>query len=165
MASPLSKGLIAGAIGESGGSIFPTLAAVPLAEAEKTGLEFAQKIGASSLKDLRAMSTLELYQKSIGTSLGVFKTTIDGYFLPKLLPEIFEAKQQVMIPLLLGWNSEEMTYKALTMGKDISNEIYIQKVKELYGDKADEVLKLYPIGTPDITERSATDLAGDHFIA
>jgi para-nitrobenzyl esterase len=165
MASPLSKGLIAGAIGESGGSIFPTLAAVPLAEAEKTGLEFAQKIGASSLKDLRAMSTIELYQKSIGTSLGVFKTTIDGYFLPKLLPEIFEAKQQVMIPLLLGWNSEEMTYKALTMGKDISNEIYIQKVKELYGDKADEVLKLYPIGTPDITERSATDLAGDRFIA
>jgi para-nitrobenzyl esterase len=81
------------------------------------------------------------------------------------LPEIFETKQQVMIPLLLGWNSEEMTYKALNVGKDISNETYIQKVKELYGDKADEVLKLYPIGTPDITERSATDLAGDHFIA
>ncbi|EIA09840.1 carboxylesterase/lipase family protein [Flavobacterium frigoris] len=165
MASPLSKGLITGAIGESGGSIYPTLAAVPLAEAEKTGLEFAQKIGASTLKDLRAMSTFELYQKSIGTSLGVFKTTIDGYFLPKLLPETFEAKQQAMIPLLLGWNSEEMTYKALTMGKDINNETYIQKVKELYGDKADEVLKLYPAGTLEVTEQSATDLAGDRFIA
>lgn len=165
MASPLSKGLIAGAIGESGGSIYPTLAPVPLAEAEKTGLEFAQKIGAASLKDLRTMSTLELYEKSIGTSLGVFKTTIDGYFLPKLLPEIFEAKQQAMIPLLVGWNSEEMTYKALTMGKEINNESYIQKIKELYGDKANEVLKLYPIGTLEETEQSATDLAGDRFIA
>ena len=165
MASPLSKGLIAGAIGESGGSIYPTLAPVPLAEAEKTGFEFAQKIGATSLKDLRAMSTLELYQKSLGTSLGVFKTTIDGYFLPKLLPEIFETKQQAMIPLLVGWNSEEMTYKALTMGKDINNETYIQKIKELYGDKADQVLKLYPAGTIEITEQSATDLAGDRFIA
>jgi para-nitrobenzyl esterase len=165
MASPLSKGLIAGAIGESGGSIFPTLAPVPLAQAEKTGLEFAQKIGAPSLKDLRSMSTLELYQKSLGTSLGVFKTTIDGYFLTKTLAETFEAKQQAMVPLLLGWNSEEMTYRALTAGKDLTNEIYIQKVKELYGNKADEVLKLYPVGTPEVTEQSATDLTGDRFIA
>lgn len=165
MASPLSKGLIAGAIGESGGSIFPTLAPVPLAEAEKTGLEYAQKIGATSLKNLREMSTLELYQKSLGSSLGVFKTTIDGYFLTKILPETFEAKQQAMIPLLLGWNSEEMTYRALTAGKDISNETYVQKVKELYGKKADEVLKLYPTGTLEVTEQSATDLSGDRFIA
>lgn len=165
MASPLSKGLIAGAIGESGGSIFPTLAPVPLAEAEKIGLEYAQKIGATSLKNLREMSTLELYQKSLGSSLGVFKTTIDGYFLTKTLPETFEAKQQAMIPLLLGWNSEEMTYRALTAGKDISNETYIQKVKELYGKKADEVLKLYPTGTLEVTEQSATDLSGDRFIA
>ncbi|WP_291100351.1 MULTISPECIES: carboxylesterase/lipase family protein [unclassified Flavobacterium] len=165
MASPLSKNLFAGAIGESGGSFFPTLSLVPLAEGEKTGLEFAQKIGAKSLKELRAMSTLELYQKSIGTSMGVFKTTIDGYFLPKSLPEIFEAKQQAMVPLLLGWNSEEMSYRALTMGKDLNNESYAQKIKELYGNKAPEVLQLYPVGTPEVTEQSATDLAGDRFIA
>ncbi|MFV7233916.1 carboxylesterase/lipase family protein [Flavobacterium sp. ZB4R12] len=165
MASPLSKGLIAGAIGESGGSIFPTLSPVPLAEGEKTGLEFAKKIGASSLKELRTMSTFELYQKSAGTSLGVFKTTIDGYFLPKSLPEIFEAKQQAMIPLLLGWNSEEMNYRALMMEKDLNNENYTQKIKELYGNKAEEVLKLYPAGTPEVTEQSATDLASDRFIA
>lgn len=165
MASPLSKGLFAGAIGESGGSIFPTSSLVPMAENEKIGLEFAKKIGTSSLKDLRTMSTFELYQKSLGTSLGVFKTTIDGYFLPKSLPEIFEAKEQAMVPLLLGWNSEEMNFRALTMGKDLDNESYIQKIKELYGKKADEVLKLYPAGTSEITEQSAIDLAGDRFIA
>jgi len=165
MASPLSKNLIAAAIGESGGSFYPTLAPVPLAEAEKTGYEFSQKIGAKSLKDLREMSTLELYQKSSGTSMGVFKTTIDGYFFPKPLPEIFETKQQAMIPLLLGWNSEEMNYRALNIGKELTNESYAAKIKELYGDKASEVLKLYPAGTPEITEQSATDLAGDRFIA
>jgi para-nitrobenzyl esterase len=165
MASPLSKNLIAAAIGESGGSFYPTLAPVPLAEAEKTGLDFADKIGAKSLKELRALSTLELYQKSSDISVGGFKSTIDGYFLPKSLPEIFEDKQQAMVPLLVGWNSEEMTYRALTMGKDLSNESYIQKIKELYGDKALEVLKLYPTGTPEVTEQSATDLSGDRFIA
>ena len=165
MASPLSKNLIAAAIGESGGSFYPTLAPVPLAEAEKTGFEFAQKMGAKSLKDLRAMSTLELYQKTSGTSLGVFKTTIDGYFFPKPLPEIFETKQQAMVPLLLGWNSEEMNYGALTKGKELTNESYVATIKGLYGDKTAELLKLYPAGTPAITEQSATDLAGDRFIA
>lgn len=165
MASPLSKNLISAAIGESGGSIYPTLSPIPLAEAEKIGLDFATKIGAKSVKELREMSTLELYQKSIGTSLGVFKTTIDGYFLPKTLPEIFEAKQQAMIPLLVGWNSEEMTYRALMTAKDLNNENYTARIKELYGNKAAEVLQLYPAGTPEITEQSATDLAGDRFIA
>ena len=43
MASPLAKNLIAGAIGESGAGINPTLSPVPLAEAEKTGADFAKK--------------------------------------------------------------------------------------------------------------------------
>lgn len=164
MASPLAKNLIAGAIGESGGAINPTLAPVPLAEGEKTGAEFAQKIGAKSLKDLRAMTTFELYQKTSDASLGVFKITIDGYFLPKTLPEIFEAKQQAMVPLLVGWNSEEMTYRMLMGGKNLNNESFKDRVKELYGDKANEVLQLYPTGTPELTEQSATDLAGDRFL-
>src|SRR5437899_8121230 len=40
MASPLSKDLIAGSIGESG-SIVGTLSAVPLAEGEQKGIKFA----------------------------------------------------------------------------------------------------------------------------
>src|ERR1700674_1086422 len=48
MASPLSKDLIAGAIGESG-SIVGTLSAVTLAEGEQNGIKFATNIGATSL--------------------------------------------------------------------------------------------------------------------
>jgi para-nitrobenzyl esterase len=48
MASPLSKDLIAGAIGESGAGIHPTLAPVGLEEAEATGAEFLEKNGYSS---------------------------------------------------------------------------------------------------------------------
>ena len=44
MASPLSKDLIAGAIGESG-SIIATLSAVPLAEGEQNGVKFAPDPG------------------------------------------------------------------------------------------------------------------------
>src|SRR5215813_2321867 len=58
MASPLSKDLIAGAIGESG-SILGALSAVPLAEGEKAGVKFAASLGkgdAPSLAELRAMT-------------------------------------------------------------------------------------------------------------
>lgn len=159
MASPLSKNLIAGAIGESGS----LLTATPLADAEKLGVDFATKAGAKSLKDLRALSTFELYQKYRAQNAG-FRTTIDGYFFPKTFTEIFESKQQAMVPLMLGWNSEEMNYRALMAGKELNNENYAQRVKELYGAKAEEVLRLYPSGAPEVTEQSATDLAGDRFI-
>src|SRR3954462_2360485 len=52
MASPLSRDLIAGAIGESG-SIIAALAPVPLAEAEEQGVKFAASQGAKGIAELR----------------------------------------------------------------------------------------------------------------
>ena len=43
MVSPLSKNLIAGAIGESGGMIAPTIPAIPLADGEANGLKFSRR--------------------------------------------------------------------------------------------------------------------------
>jgi para-nitrobenzyl esterase len=62
------------------------LTATPLADAEKLGVDFATKAGAKSLKDLRALSTFELYQKYRAQNAG-FRTTLDGYFSQKLLPK------------------------------------------------------------------------------
>ncbi|HEU0185693.1 MAG TPA: carboxylesterase family protein, partial [Blastocatellia bacterium] len=62
MASPLSKGLIAGAIGESG-SILGALSAAPLADSEQAGVKFAAGLGngeAPSLADLRAIPAEQL---------------------------------------------------------------------------------------------------------
>ena len=56
MASPLSKGLIAGAIGESGALIAPTLPAVPLAQGEQEGVKFAASVGANTASSARARS-------------------------------------------------------------------------------------------------------------
>jgi para-nitrobenzyl esterase len=47
LVSPLSKGLVAGAIGESG-SVFGSLTPVPLGEAEAEGARFAATVGARS---------------------------------------------------------------------------------------------------------------------
>jgi para-nitrobenzyl esterase len=88
---------------------------------------------------------------------------IDGYFLPRSLPEIFESKEQAQVPLLLGWNSAEIPGMAFTQGP-YSKENYVDKVKEAYPEKYAEVLKLYPSGSEKEIERSATGLASDRFI-
>lgn len=164
MASPLSKGLIAGAIGESGASINPTLAPVPLAEAEKTGLDFAKSINAPTLAQLRAMTTQQLYELYNASKRFGFPTVIDGYFYTKTVPETFKAGEQSKVPLLVGWNSAEIPGMAFTQGP-YSEEVYVKKVKETYPKDFEEVLKLYPHGSAKEIELSATALASDRFIS
>ena len=165
MASPLSKGLIAGAIGESGAGINPTMAPVPLAEAEKQGAEFAKNAGAPTLKELRALSTRDLYEMYDESKRFGFPVVLDGYFLPKYLPQIFAAREQAQVPLLVGWNSAEIPAGAFMQGKSNTPENFMARVKTDYPDTHQEVLKLYPHGNAQEVELSATALASDRFIA
>ncbi len=165
MASPLSKDLIAGAIGESGAGINPTLAPSKLADAEKVGVDFVTKAGYSSISDMRKLSTAAVYEIFLESKLFGFPVTIDGYFLPKTLPEIFEAKEQAQVPLLAGWNSAEIPGMAFMQGQPYTTEAFIAKVKQTYPEQFEEVLALHPHGTPAEVERAATDLAADRFIA
>ena len=98
MASPLSRGLMAGAIGESG-ALISTLPPRPLAETEKDGLDFGEKAGAPSLAALRALSAEKL-QEALAAAAPPggpggpgaasaprlrFSPNLDGNFLPKTL--------------------------------------------------------------------------------
>ncbi len=164
MASPLSKDLIAGAIGESG-SIMGALPPVPLSQGEQGGVAFAKSLGAASLADLRAMNADTLLNASTKYGAFRFPMTIDGYFFPKSPVEIFEAGEEAHVPLLVGWNSEEMNYR-MVMGKEKPTvENYEKAVQKLYGDSAAEVLKAYHATSDADVEQVATDLASDRFIA
>lgn len=163
MVSPLSKNLIAGAIGESGSGI-GALSAVPLAEAEKIGAEFAKNAGYSSLAQLRAAGTRELYEVYVESKRFGFPPVVDGYFYPKTMLEIFKAKEQAQVPLLVGWNSAEIPGAAFTQGP-INDENLIKKVKEAYPNDWEEALKVYPHGDAKEIEWAATNLASDRFIA
>ena len=144
MASPLSKDLIAGAIGESG-SLMGTLAPVPLVEAEKKGSQFAADVGAQSLHDLRAMAAQQLLQATSKAAVGRFPVTIDGYFLPESPLQIFAAGKQAHVPLLVGWNSEEMNWRGL-IGREQAPtlENYRNAVRKIYGADADAILQGVP---------------------
>lgn len=163
MVSPLSKGLIAGAIGESGSGL-GALPAVPLAEGEKQGAEFAKNAGYTSLTQLRKATTFELFQAYQESKRFGFPPVIDGYFFTKGMKETFQAKEQSQVPLLLGWNSAEIPGIAFTQGP-INEETLVKKVKEAYPKDWEEVLKLYPHGNQKEVEWAATNLASDRFIS
>jgi len=163
MASPLSKNLIAGAIGESGSllSLQPTSS---LAQAEQTGVSFANSIGANSLADLRALPAQQLLEAAGKPGIPRFPVVVDGYFFPKSPADIFAAGEQAHVPLLAGWNSEESGYRAILGQEQATPENYTQAVQKLYGDRANEVLKLYAGTTENEIIEAATALAGDRFI-
>lgn len=130
MASPLSKNFIAGAIGESG-SVMGTLRAIPLAESEKRGIQFAEMAGVKSIADLRNIPASKLMEIGTNQAIGFFALTIDGYFFPREPEAIYEAGQQAHVPLLVGWNSEEMNFKALMGQEAPTKENFIKTVQKV----------------------------------
>ena len=167
MASPLSRGLIAGAIGESG-SILVTLGAIPLAEAEAKGQQVAASLGLGetpSLATLRQMPAEALMQTAAKANFMWVNPTLDGYFLPSNPTAIYAAGGQAHVPLLAGVNSEEMG-AAVVLGRDAPTvENYRKALQRLYPDKADEVFEHYPARTEEEVLDAAQDLASDRFIS
>jgi para-nitrobenzyl esterase len=166
MASPLSKRLIHGAIGESGAFFTSgkgTLAASPLAVSEQAGLEFAKQLGADSIAALRAKSAEEILKASPKTDDGPFQPNIDGYFLPREVSLIYQEAEQSQIPLLAGWNADEAKIWFRQSHK-VTVAQFTEQAKQVFGDKAGEFLKLYPAATDAEAQRSAEDYADDEFI-
>ena len=164
MASPLSKDLIAGAIGQSGALIEP-LSPKPRSEAERQGQAFMHRLGVKSLAELRALPAKKvLYAVNAEDDLR-FSPSIDGWFLPEPPAAIFGRGQQAQVPLLLGDNSQEGYYGWILEGAEPTPENYRAELKEIFGDRADRALELYPGNTTEQIKHSATALASDRFIA
>ena len=164
MASPLSKGLMQRAIGESG-SVLGNLKPKPLTLAESQGEAFAQRVGAHSLAQLRAISASTLLQAAGEKGVPEFGPTIDGYFLPRSPEAIYQVGEQAHIPLLVGSNSQEGYYASLFGNQAPTPPNYRVTMEQRLGKHATEALKLYPGRTEAEVEASGTAFAGDQFIA
>lgn len=159
MASPLSRDNIAGAIGQSGALIKPTGTPVSLTEAEKIGQDFVAKTS-YTFSELRKLSTAELFELFVEYRPN-FPNVIDGYLLPKQLPDIFAVREQAQIPLLLGWNSAETGAGGK---KPYTRAGFEATVKQRMGDSANEALKLYAGEEGRALEQSMSDFASDNWI-
>ncbi len=165
VASPLAKGLFSKAIGESGAFFGATLSTASLSASEGAGVKFAESLGSKSLADLRSKSAEEILDASSGKPDVHFGPNIDGYFLPQDVASIYAKGGESHVPLLAGWNADEVR-PYVTLGtarptvKSFTDQVHAQ-----YGPAADAILKMYPASTDEEAVRSAGDLACDMFIS
>lgn len=159
LCSPLSKDLIAGAIASSG-SLLGTLPPETLVSGESNGIKAAGDFGCETLAELR-----EIPAEKLLTAKRRFTGTIDGYFLPETPVDIYRKGDQAKVPLLVGWNSQEMTYPFFMKGKEPTPANFKEAVKNSFGDKADEILELYDVTDDASVVQAANQLAADLFIA
>ena len=166
MAAPSTKKLMVGAIGESGALIDP-IAPQSLQQAEADGTAYMQHVGAASLDALRKMPAESLLQATRPPSGPAFHfdPDVDGLFLTEPPAATFARGAQAHVPLLLGSNSQEGFYPAVLKNEAPTPANYRTALQRLFGDQADEALRLYPGATEEEVKRSATALAGDLFIA
>lgn len=163
MASPLSKNIIASAIGESG-SLLNQNPTAPLADVEKSGVQFAQSLGVKSLAELRALPAQQILDATSKPGAARFPVTVDGWFFPKSPMQIYTAGEQAHVPLLVGWNSEEGGYGSI-LGQDAPTvENYTKAMQKRFGEQGAAALKAYPAATDVDVKAAATRLASDQFI-
>ncbi len=164
MASPLSKDLFAGAIGESG-SILGALPAGTLAAGEESGAKLLTALGVADMAALRAMPADQLLAAAGKQGMPRFNAVVDGYFFPEAPAAIFAAGKQAHVPLLAGWNSQEQGARSVLARDEPTKENYEKAINRLYGDKAKAVLAEWmPASDADVTA-TATELASARFIS
>ena len=168
IASPLSRGLFAQAIGSSG-SVIADKRVKSLAEAEKAGVDMMRRMGYKNVKEMRKVPAEVLMKQANVRNVPVYN--IDNHFLTEQPLVTYAAGRQMRVPLLVGGNSLEMSPAAyfgyITMsGREITMEDIAKTASGMFGDNTDEMLSLYGITAPDdIYKQPGIDLCGDLFLA
>ncbi len=139
--SPLSKGLFQHAIADSGGNAGRWS---PLAEVEQAGVKFAESVGAHSLAELRKKPAAELVKLDSPAAANV-----DGWVIPQGGMTTYELGQQNDVPLLLGANAADVPNTPSVTAASAKAD-----AKALYGDMADDYLKLYPADSDAQAQKS-----------
>lgn len=164
MASPLSAGMFARAIAESGSLLDARGMVLPLKKAEAMGVELAELTKAESLSDLRDMPAKKLLKMVNKGNPRRFRPTLDNYFLTETPVATFTAQQQAKVPLLVGNNADEVPSAALFRLKRINTENYDKALDRLYGKKAEDAKKLYPAKDNAEVRKASGEMMSDRLI-
>lgn len=143
--SPLAKGLFQKAIAHSGGMFGKTPALGQTLKAmEASGEQVMQKLGVSTISELRALSAEKLMAVQ-----GRWGITIDNVVIPPVY-ETFAAGKQNDVPTISGWNADD----GVSFGPPAKADAFKANVEKQYGANADEFLEFFPANTDDEAGKS-----------
>lgn len=178
LASPLSKGLVHKAILQSGASSgnlrylkYPTHNSLG---GEETGARFLADLTPHGRKatpaQLRAIPTQAILDQmdKMPILADDFYPYVDGVVLPKQIGLAMKDGDFPYVAMLAGYNADEgslfYTGSPTTLQWTFPEgyEKRIARFKELYGkDRAERLIELYQMGSPQTYANGATDLLGD----
>jgi len=159
MINPQARGLFARAIGESG-SVLGREPLPTLAQAEQQGAAFAKAAGAASLAELRSMPAQQLLEVVRQPGMPWFSIVQDGAVIERAPLETYKRGWQAKVPLLAGWNSQEMHAGAILGKEPVTKETFAAALEKLYGESARDAARAYDYDVAD----AARDLASDRWI-
>jgi para-nitrobenzyl esterase len=164
VASPVARGLFHRAIGESGAYLGRgALEPASLAASEATGAKWAASVGADSLAALRKKTADEILQSALKVQLW-FSPSVDGLVLPRDPNVIYAAGEQAHVPLLAGWNADEVRAGVVLAKDRPTAKSFVAQTQKRFGPAADAILAVYPAATDAEALESAAALAGDMFL-
>ncbi len=145
MVSPLAKGLFHRAIAQSGG-MFDALNSrnTDLKSAEENGVKIAEMLKTATISDLRKIPAEDLQKANIRTDI-----VIDNYVIAPAY-ETFIHSQHNDVPLLTGWNADEINNNETVLAKDFKAQI-----KANFGAQAEDFLKVFPAQSNEQATQSA----------
>ncbi len=157
--SPLSKGLFRRVILESSttASVHPPHSFRTLDEALETGKATKEKLGCSTVAELRALSAEQL----VDEAQAHHHMTVDGYALTETPYESYQKGVHNEEAILHGYNEEESA--AFIMFDRANMKNYEQKIRAYFGEYADELLKLYPASTDEEADLYWAEIYGAVF--
>jgi para-nitrobenzyl esterase len=151
--SPQAKGLFQRAVSESGAWSGLSVAKMQtLDSAEKATVAAADKIGAHSLKELRALSGDDAL-----TKLGRANMIIDGWIIPEDLTKTFAEGRQNKVDVLTGNNGNEGGFGGGFGGRGpaITAASWKEGAAQRWGSAAELGLKAYPGATDEEAKADA----------
>jgi para-nitrobenzyl esterase len=149
--SPKAGGLFHRAVGMSGSPFGGMLGPVPLARAEAQGLALQNELGAANLAELRAVPG----DRVIAATTVRDPIVIDGKIVTGTAEDVFQARRQNDVPLLIGFTRDE---NFLPFGPVASAAELAAAVRARFPAQGDAILAAYANPDPG---RAATDIARD----
>lgn len=143
--SPLAKGLFKRVLLESSTvtAVSPTHSFRLLPEALESGKELKERYNAQYINDLRKIDAKKLVKEADTQH----HMTVDGYVLEKTPHEAYLTGEFNEEKIIHGYNLHEGEAFILFDQANLSN--YEKKVRDYFGELADEVFEIYPITTGD----------------
>ena len=181
--SPLAAGLFHKVIAHSGAGFTHAIdgpghpaAMQTLAAAEQAGDELADALGVQTLAELRALPVEAILGVHLPRGAGVWNLSflppeitvgdaafdsgypvIDNHVLPVAPRDVWAAGNQIDVPMLAGSTGNESS----GLPHVASLATYEEYVRDVFAERAGEMLRLYPAATDDEARRASGQLFGD----